>query len=61
MLAALGETVRSELVVGSVECTIDCTVICALDDALFLFSFLQVDFIDMLGTVEVSAVARDMV
>jgi hypothetical protein len=33
---------------------------CALADALFLF-FVKVDFIDMLGTVEVSAVAGDMI
>jgi len=61
VLAALGEAVWSELVVGSVECAIDGTVICALDDAHFLFSFLGVDFVDMLGTVEVSAVAGDMI
>jgi len=62
--------VWSELVVGSVECAIhgtvvcaldDGTVICALEDALFLFFFLEVDFVDMLGTVEVSAVAGDMI
>jgi hypothetical protein len=52
--------VWSELVVGLVECAIDGTVVCALNDALFLF-FLEVDFIDMLGTVEVSAVAGDMI
>jgi len=72
VLAALGESVWSGLVVGSVQCTIDgmgvCavddgTVICALDDvlSLFFFLFLEVDFIDMLGTVEVSAVAGDMI
>jgi hypothetical protein len=69
VLAALGEAVWSELVVGLVECAIDgtvvCalddrTVVCALDDTLFLF-FLEVDFVDMLGTVEVSAVAGDMI
>jgi len=105
VLAALGEAVWSALVVGLVECAIDSTVLCALDDvtvvcalddgmvvcalddgtvvcalddgtvvcalydgtamcapndARFLF-FLEVDFVDMLGTVEVSAVARDMV
>jgi len=60
VLAALGEAVWSELVVGLVECAIDGTVVCALDDALFLF-FLEVDFVDMLGTVEVSAVAGDMI
>ena len=52
MLAALGEAVRSGLVVGSVECVID---------VLFLFFCLEVDFVDMLGTDEVSAVARDMI
>jgi hypothetical protein len=71
VLAALGEAVWSGLVVGSVECAIDgmvvCalhdgTVICALDDALCLFFYLllEVDFVGMLGTVEVSAVASDM-
>jgi len=106
--AALGEAMWSGVVVGSVECTIDgtvvcaldndtvvcalgdsmvicalhdgtvicaiddgtviCamddgTVICALDDALFLFFFLlyEVDFVKVLGTVEVSAVAGDMI
>jgi hypothetical protein len=61
--------VWSELVVGLVECAIDGTVVCALidgtvmcalDDALFLF-FLEVDFVDMLGTVDVSAVEGDMI
>jgi hypothetical protein len=71
VLAALGEAVWSELVVvDSVECAIDGTVICALDDGtvvcalddgLFLFFFLEVDFVDMLGTIEVSAVAGDMI
>jgi hypothetical protein len=63
VLAALGEAVWSGLVVGSVECAIDGTVVCVLDDALFLFFFLllEVDFIDMLGTVEVSAVVGNMV
>jgi hypothetical protein len=63
VLAALGEAVLSRLVVGSVECAIDGTVVCALDDVLFLFFFLllEVDFVDMLGTVEVSAVAGNMV
>ena len=71
MLAALGEAVCSGLVGGSVECAIDgmgCalddgTVVCALDDALFLFLFLlpEVEFLDMLGTVEASAVAGDMI
>jgi hypothetical protein len=99
VLAALAEAVWSGLVVGSVECAIDGTVVCTLDDgtvicalddgtvicaladgtvicalddgsvvcaldgALFLFFFLllEVDFVDMLGTVEVSAVAGDMI
>jgi len=63
VLAALGEAVWSGLVVGSVECAIDGTVVCVLDDALFLFFFLllEVDFIDMLGTVDVSAVVGDMI
>ena len=52
MLAALGEAVWSGLVVGSVECVID---------GLFLCFFLEVDFVDMLGTDEVSAVAGDMI
>ena len=46
---------------GTVMCALDDgTVKCAFDDALFLF-FLEVDFVDMLGTVEVSAVAGDMI
>jgi hypothetical protein len=48
---------------GTVVCVLtDGTVICALNDAhfLFLFLLLEVDFIDMLGTVEVSAVGGDM-
>jgi hypothetical protein len=48
---------------GTVICALnDGTVICALDDALFLFFFLlhEVDFLGMLGTVDVSAVAGDM-
>jgi hypothetical protein len=38
-------------------------VVYALDDVLFLFLFLlhEVDFVDMLGTVEVCAVAVDMI
>jgi hypothetical protein len=41
-----------ELLVDSVECAIDCTVKCALDDALalFLLLLLEVDFVDTLGT-----------
>jgi hypothetical protein len=63
VLAALGQAVWRGLVVGLVECAIDGTVVCAHDDALFLFFFplLEVDFVDMLGTVEVSAVAGDMI
>jgi hypothetical protein len=61
VLAALGEAVWSGRVVGSAECAIDGTVVCALDDGLFLFLFLEVDFVDMLGTVEVIAVAGDMI
>ena len=71
MLAALGEAVWSSLVVVDlVECAIDVTVICvlddrtvvcALDDGLFLFFFLEVDFVDMLGTIEMIAVAGDMI
>jgi hypothetical protein len=46
---------------GTVTCELDDgTVICVLDDALFLFP-LEVHFIHMLGTVEVSAVAGDMI
>ena len=41
----------------------DGIVVCALDHALVLFFFLllEVDFVDMFGTVEVSAVAGDTV
>jgi hypothetical protein len=62
VLAALGEEVWNGLVVGLVEWAIDGTV-CALNAALFLFFFLllEVDFLDMLGTVELSAVAGDMI
>jgi len=61
VLAALGEAVWSELVVVSVECAINGTVVCALDDALslILFLLLEVNFVDIL--VEVSAVAGDMI
>jgi hypothetical protein len=61
VLAALGEAVWSELVVVSVECTINGTVVCALDDALslILFLLLEVNFVDIL--VKVSAVAEDMI
>jgi len=52
VLAAFGEVVWSGLVVGMVECTID---------GLFLFFFLEGDFVDVLGTVAVSAVAGDMI
>jgi hypothetical protein len=70
VLAALGEVVWSGLVVTPEKCAIDGRVVCALDDrtvvyglddALCLFVFLEVDFVDMLGTVEVSAVAGDMI
>jgi len=64
VLAALGAAVWSGLVVvGSVECAIDGMAICMLDDALslFLLVLLEVDFIDTLGTAEVSAVAGDMI
>jgi hypothetical protein len=71
VLAAFGEAVWSGHVVGSVECAIDGMVVCALDDGtvicalndalcLFFFLLLEVDFVGMLGTVEVSAVAGDM-
>jgi hypothetical protein len=63
VLAALEEAVWSELVVGSVECTVDGAMICTLDDAhsLCLLILVEVDFIDTLGTAEVSAVAGDSV
>jgi hypothetical protein len=62
VLTALGEAVWSGPVVSSVECTIDGTVVCALDEAIFLIFFLLVeaDFVGMLGTDTVSAVAGDM-
>ena len=43
MLAALGQAVWSELVVGSVQCTIDGMVICALDHTLSLFPVLPLE------------------
>jgi hypothetical protein len=47
---------------GTVMCALnDGTVLCALDDGLFLIFFLEVDFVDMVGTIEVSAVAGDMI
>jgi hypothetical protein len=58
---------------GTVRCAVDDgmvisalndgTVVCALHDALFLrvILLLEVDFVDMLGTVQVSAVAGDMI
>jgi len=57
-------TVVCSLKDGTAVCALDYgTVVCALDDALvfFLFLLLDVDFVDMLGTVEVSAVAGDMI
>ena len=51
----------SEHVLGLVEWAIDGTVVCALDDGLFLFFFFELDFVDMLRTVEVSAVVGDMI
>jgi len=71
MLSALRIVVWSGLVVGSVECPIDCLAVCALDDGMvcaldaavcvFFFLLLDVDFGDMHGTVEVKAVAGDMI
>jgi hypothetical protein len=47
---------------GMVVCALDdVTVICALNDALVFFFFLEVDFVGMPSTVEVSAVARDII
>jgi len=58
---AIDGTVVCALDDGTVGCALDDgTVMCALDDALFLF-FLELDFVDMLGTVQVSAVAGDMI
>ena len=88
VLAALGEAVWGEPVVDLVECAIDGTAVCAvnecmvvcalddgtvgcafdygsvisvLDDALFHFFFLQEEFLNMLRTVQVSAVVGDMI
>jgi hypothetical protein len=63
VLAALGEAVCRGHVVGVVECTIDGTVLCEIDDALVLFFFLLLDvnFIDILGCVELSAVEGDRI
>jgi hypothetical protein len=62
VLAALGVMLWSGHAVRLVECAIDRTV-CALNDALCLLCFLllEVDFVDKLGTVELSAVAVDMI
>jgi hypothetical protein len=47
---------------GMVVCALDDgKVIGGLEDGLFLFVFLEVDFVDMLSTVAVSAVARDVI
>jgi len=49
---------------GTVICALDDgMVVCALDDALVLFFILlhEVDLVDMLGTVEVSAAMGDMI
>jgi hypothetical protein len=49
---------------GTVICALnDGTVVCGLDETrcLFFFLLLEVDFIDMVGTVKVSAVAGDMI
>jgi hypothetical protein len=55
-------TVMCALDDGTVVCVLDDgTVMCALVDGLFLFIFLKVHFIDMLGTIEVSAVEGDMI
>jgi hypothetical protein len=60
VLATPGEAVGIGLVVSSVECAIDGPVVCAPNVGLVLFFFLDVDFVHTLGTVEVSAVAEDM-
>jgi len=61
VLAPLGEAVWSELMVVSVECAMNGTVVCELNDALSLIFFLllEVNFVDIL--VEVSAVAGDQI
>jgi hypothetical protein len=56
---------------GTVACALDAVtvvfalddsaVICAINDGLFLFFSVKVDIIDMLGTIELSAVAGDMI
>ena len=64
MECAIDGTVICALDDGPVICALDDgTVVCALDGALFLFFFLllKVDFVEMIGTVEVSAVAGDMI
>jgi hypothetical protein len=38
VLAALGQAVLSELVVGLVECASEGTVVCALDDGTVVYS-----------------------
>jgi len=62
VLAALGEARCREHVVGSVKCNIDRTVVCAFDGALshILFPLLKVDFIDILGNVDLSVVVGDL-
>jgi hypothetical protein len=53
--------VWSGLLVGSVVCAIDGMVVCALDDCLFLFVCLEVDFVDTLAAVNVGAVSAVMI
>jgi hypothetical protein len=71
VLAPLGEAVRRGLAVGLLECTIEGTVVCAFDDrtvcaldnALLLFfsPLIEVDFVDLLVTVELSAITGDKI
>jgi len=63
VLAALGGTIWSELVVGVVECGIVGMAICALGDALSLFLLLlqEVQFDVRLRTVGVCAVVGDRI
>jgi hypothetical protein len=63
VLAAHRESVCGETAVGSVQCMINGTVVCMLHDipSLLFFILFNVDFVDILGTVEFSTVAGDMI
>jgi hypothetical protein len=61
MQSAIDDTVVCVLGDGTVIWALDDGMVrCVLDYGLFLFFFLEVDFVALLSTVDVSAVAGDM-